>query len=158
MKTTNSFDLSIADRLCDSYPVEAVCSMLTDSQKEILILGVEFERDFGNDISENLYGIYKAITDENTMLNDTQPVMTMCGDVMKRNISIPIDEERLTTLRIYMEQKNVDLEEELSKAIDSLYLKYVPIAVRDFFAMRDETMQATKKKKSTKSATKNEEV
>ena len=65
---------------------------------------------------------------------------------MKRNISIPIDEERLTTLRIYMDQKNVDLEEELTKAIDSLYLKYVPIAVRDFFAMRDETMQATKKR------------
>ena len=77
MKTTNSFDLSIADRLCDSYPVEAVCTMLTDSQKEILILGVEFERDFGNDVSENLYRIYKAITDENTMLNDTQPEMTM---------------------------------------------------------------------------------
>lgn len=77
---------------------------------------------------------------------------------MKRNISIPIDEERLTTLRIYMEQKNVDLEEELTKAIDSLYLKYVPTAVRDFFSMRDETMQATKKKKSTKSTTKNEEV
>ena len=47
------------------------------SQKEILILGVEFERDFGNDVSENLYWIYKAITDENTMLNDTQPEMTM---------------------------------------------------------------------------------
>ena len=77
---------------------------------------------------------------------------------MKKNISIPIDEERLTTLRIYMEQKNVDLEEELTKAVDSLYLKYVPTAVRDFFAMRDETMQATKKKKSTKSITKNEEV
>lgn len=77
MKTTNSFDLSIADRLCDSYPEEAVCSMLTDRQKEILILGVEFERDFGNDVSENLYRIYKAITDENTMLNDTQPEMTM---------------------------------------------------------------------------------
>ena len=148
MKTTNSFDLSIADRLCDSYPVEAVCSMLTDSQKEILILGVEFERDFGNDVSENLYELYKAITAENTMLND----------IMKKNVSIPIDEEKLTTLRIYMEQKNVDLEEELTKAIDSLYLKYVPIAVRDFFAMRDETLQATKKKKSTKSATKNEEV
>ena len=29
---------------------------------------------------------------------------------MKRNISIPIDEERLTTLRIYMDQKNVELE------------------------------------------------
>lgn len=52
---------------------------------------------------------------------------------MKKNVSIPIDEEKLTTLRIYMEQKNVDLEEELTKAIDSLYLKYVPIAVRDFF-------------------------
>ena len=51
--------------------------MLTDSQKEILILGVEFERDFGNDVSENIYGIYKTITDENTMLNDTQPKMTM---------------------------------------------------------------------------------
>ena len=51
--------------------------MLTDSQKEILILGVEFECDFGNDVSENLYRIYKAITDENTMLNDTQPEMTM---------------------------------------------------------------------------------
>ena len=77
MKTSNSFDLSIADRLCGSYPVEAVCSMLTDSQKEILILGVEFERDFGNDVSENSYRIYKAITAENTILNDTQPEMTM---------------------------------------------------------------------------------
>ena len=36
---------------------------------------------------------------------------------MKRNISIPIDEERLTTLRIYMDQKNVDLEEELTLCI-----------------------------------------
>lgn len=77
---------------------------------------------------------------------------------MKKNVSIPIDEEKLTTLRIYMEQKNADLEEELGKAIDSLYLKYVPTAVRDFFAMRDGTMQATRKKKSTKSATQNEEV
>lgn len=39
MKTTNSFDLSIADRLCDSYPVEAVCSMLTDSQKRNIDFG-----------------------------------------------------------------------------------------------------------------------
>ena len=42
-----------------------------------MILGVEFERDFGNDVSENIYGIYKAITAGNTMLNDTQPEMTM---------------------------------------------------------------------------------
>lgn len=77
MKTTNSFDLSIADRLCDAYPVNVICSMLTDSQKEILILGVELERDFGNEVSDNLYRIYQAITNENTMLNDTQPEMIM---------------------------------------------------------------------------------
>ena len=77
---------------------------------------------------------------------------------MKKNISIPIDEERLTTLRIYMEQKNADLEDELGKAIDSLYLKYVPTAVRDFFAMRDGTLQVAKKKKTAKQPNKNEEV
>lgn len=48
----DSFDLSIADSLCDFYEPSEVCDMLTDDQKELVVIGVENERDWYNPVSK----------------------------------------------------------------------------------------------------------
>lgn len=58
------FDLGIADRLCENYSPNAVCSMLTDNQKELVVIGVECERDWNNIVSPNLKLLYDEIIDE----------------------------------------------------------------------------------------------
>ncbi len=55
------FDLSIADKLCDSYSPNAVCSMLTDNQKELVVIGVECEQDWSNIVPPNLKMLYDEI-------------------------------------------------------------------------------------------------
>ena len=54
----------------------------------------------------------------------------------KSTITISFDEERLSALKMYMEQKNVKLEDELEKAIENLYTKNVPAGVRGFIDMK----------------------
>ena len=60
----DSFDLSIADALCDFYEPSEVCAMLTDDQKELVIIGVENERDWYNPVSKNLAELYDCISEE----------------------------------------------------------------------------------------------
>ncbi|MBE7002083.1 MAG: hypothetical protein IKB86_04765 [Clostridia bacterium] len=54
----------------------------------------------------------------------------------KATVTISFDEERLSALKMYMEQKNVKLEDELEKAIENLYTKNVPAGVRGFIDMK----------------------
>lgn len=54
----------------------------------------------------------------------------------KTNISFGYDDEKLSALKMYMEQKDADFSDELLKAVDSMYTKYVPSTVRDFIDMR----------------------
>lgn len=54
----------------------------------------------------------------------------------KTSITISYDEEKTNALRLYLEQRGTQIEAELSKALDTLYLKYVPANVRDFIGMR----------------------
>lgn len=54
----------------------------------------------------------------------------------KVNIAVSYDEEKTSTLKLYLEQKSLSLEEELEKCIDTLYGKYVPVQVQNFIAMR----------------------
>lgn len=54
----------------------------------------------------------------------------------KTSITISFDEERLSALKMYLEQKNMKVEDELEKALESLYTKNVPAGVRDFFDMK----------------------
>ncbi len=54
----------------------------------------------------------------------------------KTNVTISFDEEKLTALRLYMEQKDLQLEDELTKAVESFYGKHVPANVREFIEMR----------------------
>lgn len=57
----------------------------------------------------------------------------------KTSITISFDEERLSALKMYLEQKNMKVEDELEKALESLYTKNVPSGVRDFLDMKSGT-------------------
>lgn len=66
-------------------------------------------------------------------------------------ISITFDEEKAGALRIYLEQKNCRLEDELIKSLETIYGKTVPANVREFLELRTGTKGNTteKKKKPT---------
>jgi len=59
--------------------------------------------------------------------------------VKKTSITISYDEERLSALKMYLDQKNMKVEDELEKALEALYTKNVPAGVRDFLDMKSGT-------------------
>ena len=54
----------------------------------------------------------------------------------KTTISVSYDEERLNTLKVYLCDRGMTVEEELAMNLDTMYVKFVPAQVRDFFAKR----------------------
>ncbi|MBR5948687.1 MAG: hypothetical protein IKZ82_08615, partial [Clostridia bacterium] len=54
----------------------------------------------------------------------------------KVSVSISYDEEKLSTLRLYLDKKGMQVESELAKALDALYTKNVPAGVREFISLR----------------------
>lgn len=54
----------------------------------------------------------------------------------KTTIGVAFDEEKTTAARLYMKQKNMSLEEELAKAMETIYTRNVPSGVREFIDMR----------------------
>ena len=54
----------------------------------------------------------------------------------KVSISVSYDQEKLSTLKLYLEQKGIQIEEELTKSLDALYAKNVPAGVREFLNLR----------------------
>lgn len=62
---------------------------------------------------------------------------------MKNTISITFDEEKLSALRIYLAQKNSDVEKELENAIENLYAKTVPTNVRSYIELKSESKPMT---------------
>ena len=65
----------------------------------------------------------------------------------KVNISIAYEEEKYAALTMYLAQKGMGLETELTAA---LYTKQVPPAVRDFVSQRISSEQKKEKKKQDK--------
>lgn len=57
----------------------------------------------------------------------------------KTTVSISYAEEKLSTIKIFMEKKGLNLNNEIVKFIDSQYTKQVPAQVRDFFDMKAES-------------------
>ena len=82
----------------------------------------------------------KMVEDYNnglTVLNDASLAYVDTGFGMKKNsVSVSYDEEKLSTLRLYLEQKGMQVEDELTKSLDTLYAKNVPAGVREFLNMR----------------------
>lgn len=54
----------------------------------------------------------------------------------KTTITISFDEEKLSALKMYLAQKNMQAEHELEKALETLYTKTVPAGVREFIEMK----------------------
>lgn len=76
----------------------------------------------------------------------------------KTNITISFDEEKTAALKLYLEQKNMKMEEELVKAVEVLYTKTVPSGVRDFIDLRSGNMPETHGSKPKKVKSQDERV
>lgn len=73
----------------------------------------------------------------------------------KVNITVRYDSEKLNAIRLYLKQKDLTLEAELAKAVDSLYNRVVPQGVREFVEMQAASQSirpVTRAKKSDASA------
>lgn len=63
----------------------------------------------------------------------------------KTTITISYDEEKLNALKLYLKQKNMNLDDELIKSLDTLFNKTVPAGVREFINMKSKnTAEASK--------------
>ena len=63
---------------------------------------------------------------------------------MKKNITITMDNEKLSALKMYTEQKGSTVEEELMRFAEQMYAKTVPQNVRDFIDMMSKQQPAVK--------------
>lgn len=68
----------------------------------------------------------------------------------KATITVSFDEERLSALKMYLEQKNQTLESELENALSGLYSKTVPAGVREFLDLHSGTAMPEIKQKRMK--------
>ena len=77
---------------------------------------------------------------------------------MKRaSINIFCDDEKLSAVKMYMKQKNLDIKSELEKTIDGMYTRYVPSNVREFIDMKAVQKPSRTKVMSAKSEETDEE-
>lgn len=65
---------------------------------------------------------------------------------IKKSISITVNEEKLSAIEMYLEQKNITLAAELDKYVEQIYQKNVPQNVRDFIDMMSAKEPARKPK------------
>lgn len=65
---------------------------------------------------------------------------------MKKSVTLGIESEKLTALEMYLDQKNMNLTEELEKYAEQLYQKSVPQNVRDFIEMTSSKKSSVKRR------------
>lgn len=68
----------------------------------------------------------------------------------KINLTISYEEEKVKALRWYLEQKGTKLEEELVKAVDTLFNKNVPANVRNYICKDEDASPAAEVPKPKK--------
>ena len=68
----------------------------------------------------------------------------------KINLTVSYEEEKVKALRWYLEQKGTQLEEELVKAVDTLFNKNVPANVRNYICKDEDAPPAAEVPKSKK--------
>ena len=69
----------------------------------------------------------------------------------KVTINISYDEEKISALKLYLDKKDVNVEDELKNYIDKLYIKSVPIGVREYIEIRSGKATESKIKKQNTS-------
>lgn len=65
----------------------------------------------------------------------------------KTVIPVSFDAEKLSAAKLYMTQKNLSFEDEMEKAAEALYGKYVPAGVREFIELNAGAKTTAKPKK-----------
>ncbi|WP_410331763.1 DUF6103 family protein [Ruminococcus sp.] len=65
---------------------------------------------------------------------------------MKRSVTVNVNEEKLSAIEMYLEQKSTTLAAELDKYIEQLYSKVVPQNVRDYIEMTSVKRSAAKRR------------
>ena len=65
---------------------------------------------------------------------------------MKRSVTVNVNEEKLSAIEMYLEQKSTTLAAELDKYIEQLYSKVVPQNVRDYIEMTSVKWSAAKRR------------
>lgn len=65
----------------------------------------------------------------------------------KITLSVSYPEERVVALKLYLTQRGVQMEDEMVKAVDSLYARTVPAGVREFIDLRAGIIPPEKMKK-----------
>lgn len=68
----------------------------------------------------------------------------------KISVSISFDEEKLSALKMYLAQKDLNVESELERSLDALYVKNVPTGVREFIEMKSGAVTTALKPKKPK--------
>lgn len=68
----------------------------------------------------------------------------------KTTISVSFEDEKLSALKMYLEQRGQTVEGELEKALDTLYAKTVPAGVREFLNLRSGAAPTPPKPKKPK--------
>ena len=77
--------------------------------------------------------------------------------MQKASINIFYDDEKLSAVKMYMKQKDLDIKSELEKTIDGMYARYVPSNVREFIDMKAVQKPSRTKVMSAKSEETDEE-
>lgn len=71
----------------------------------------------------------------------------------KDSITLKMEAQKLGATKRYMEKKDASIEQELGAALQKLYEKYVPAAVREYIDETENSMPAPKAKKQKEKTT-----
>lgn len=72
---------------------------------------------------------------------------------MKKSVTVAVNDEKLSAIEMYLEQKNTTLAAELDRYVEQLYQKNVPQNVRDFIDMMSAKKPARKPRNSSQAET-----
>lgn len=68
----------------------------------------------------------------------------------KGTVTVSFEAEKLRAVEMYMEKKEVNLNEELEGQLQRLYERHVPTNVREYIIEKDEGTKASKTRKTAK--------
>lgn len=74
----------------------------------------------------------------------------------KVSVTVQYDEEKLNTVKIFLEKKGLSLSEEIVKFIDGLYNKNVPAQVREFLELKRSSQKESAPKQNAKPRTRSD--
>lgn len=67
---------------------------------------------------------------------------------MKNTVNISLENEKILALKMYLAQKNLSLDDEITRFAEQLYGKVVPQNVRDYIEMTARQQSSEKPKKA----------